>query len=152
MEHMSSAHKIVERSTVLPAPKSRVFALLGELRTLQYIAAPYIYFAPVDAANGLRWRAGETFVFRTKLFGIIPFGQHTIRVVAFDPNRIYTNEGNRHVPVWNHEIILRELDGGRTSYTDRVELFAGWKTPFVYAWATLFYAHRQRKWRKLLAK
>lgn len=55
-----------------------------------------------------------------------------------------------HVPVWNHQIILREIERDRTEYIDEVELYAGWKTPFVYLWAKYFYAHRQKKWLKLL--
>ncbi|MBE7004664.1 MAG: hypothetical protein E7425_10385 [Ruminococcaceae bacterium] len=31
-------------------------------------------------------------------------------------------------------------------YTDRVEIRAGWITPFIWLWANAFYAHRQRKW------
>lgn len=38
-----------------------------------------------------------------------------------------------------------------TQYTDEVEINAGWKTIFVYMWANAFYAHRQRKWKRLLS-
>ena len=63
---------------------------------------------------------------------------------------ISSREENEHVPVWNHEIMLMKLDGSRTEYTDRVEIKAGWKTIFIWLWAKAFYAHRQRKWVKLL--
>ena len=33
---------------------------------------------------------------------------------------------------------------------DRVEIHAGWKTFFVWLWAEAFYAHRQKKWIRLL--
>ena len=36
--------------------------------------------------------------------------------------------------------------------TDRVEIHAGWKTVFVWLWANAFYAHRQRKWIRLLKR
>lgn len=55
-------------------------------------------------------------------------------------------------PVWNHDITLIPLDGSHTEYTDRVEIRAGWKTPFIWLWAEAFYAHRQRKWIKMLEK
>ncbi len=55
-----------------------------------------------------------------------------------------------YVPVWNHEIILNKIDETKTEYTDIVEIYAGWKTDFVYIWAKLFYAHRQKKWIKIL--
>ena len=59
-------------------------------------------------------------------------------------------EGNEHVPVWNHDIQLIEKDETHTQYTDRVEIHAGWKTVFIWLWANAFYAHRQRKWIRLL--
>jgi hypothetical protein len=31
------------------------------------------------------------------------------------------------------------LDGSHTKYTDRVEIRAGWKTPFIWLWANAFY-------------
>ena len=63
---------------------------------------------------------------------------------------IYTYESNKHVPVWNHEIILEKIDENTTKYADVVEIDAGWKTVFVCMWAKCFYGHRQRKWKRLL--
>lgn len=54
------------------------------------------------------------------------------------------------MPTWNHRITLDEIDAAHTGCTDEVEIDAGWKTPFVYLWAKAFYAHRQKKWLKLL--
>jgi hypothetical protein len=42
------------------------------------------------------------------------------------------------------------VDANHTEYTDRVEIRAGWKTAFIWAWANAFYAHRQRRWVRLL--
>ena len=140
---------IVQKTSVFPAPRETVFQKLQQPETLQFIAWPYASFAP--AGEPLRtWSPGSSSSFRLRLFGIIPFGTHTIRIVRFDPDGVSSREGNEHVPVWNHEIRLRELDGGRTEYTDRVEIRAGWKTPFIRLWAGAFYRHRQRKWIRLL--
>ncbi len=147
---MRKGHRIAEETSVFPVAKSRVFKLLQQFETLQQVAAPYISFDPVDGNTNLQWREGETYRFKTKLVGILPFGEHVIRVVNFDHDSIYTNEHNTNVEVWNHEIVLTELDSEHTQYTDRVEIYAGWKTYFVYTWAKLFYAHRQRKWVKFL--
>ena len=65
---------------------------------------------------------------------------------------IYTHEGNEHVPVWNHRIVLNGLPDNRCIYTDIVEIDAGWKTLFVFLWAKCFYTHRQKRWIKLLKK
>ena len=65
--------------------------------------------------------------------------------------RISTEERNKLVPLWNHRIYLEAIDQKTTRYTDEVEIGAGWKTLFVALWAKMFYAHRQRKWQKLLS-
>ena len=125
---------------------------LQRLTTLQYIAMPFASFLPIEKASDFIWEENKTFQFYFKLFCLIPFGIHTIQVTKFQKNtyEIYTNETNTNVPVWNHKIILKKIDNDRTEYTDEVEIYAGWKTPFVCLWANLFYTHRQRKWLKLL--
>ena len=140
---------IVQRTSVFPAGQDAVFQKLKQLGTLQTIAAPYASFEPLG--DGVcTWEVGSTSTYRFRLFGCIPFGTHTIHIVRFDPDGISSREGNEHVPVWNHDIKLRPLDESHTEYTDRVEIHAGWKTPFVWLWAEAFYAHRQRKWVGLL--
>ncbi len=103
----------------------------------------------MDSAAAV-WTVGGTSSYRLRLFGIIPFGTHTIHIVRFDPEEISSREGNKHVPVWNHDIRLVSMDENHTGYTDRVEIQAGWKTVFVWVWAKAFYAHRQRRWIRLL--
>ncbi len=145
--------KIVTKTSVFSSGRDTVFEKLQEIQTLQYIAYPYAVFEPVSVGRGLKWHSGEVFEFKFRLFGFIPFGIHRINIVAFDINEgIYTEEGNKHVPVWNHRIILEDSDDGSVRYTDEVEIGAGWKTPFVWLWASMFYAHRQKKWKKLLKK
>lgn len=140
---------ILQKTSVFPAPREVVFEALQKLETLQRIARPYATFEPIGPAAAL-WRVGSTSRYRFRLFGAIPFGTHTIHILRFDPDGISSREGNEHVPVWNHDITLIPLDEEHTQYTDRVEIRAGWKTGFVWLWAKAFYAHRQRKWIRLL--
>jgi len=143
--------KTVRKTSVFPAPKERVFHLLQRLDTLQYIAKPYATFTPVHPDQPISWMPGATAAFRFRLFGILPMGLHTIRIERFDMETgVQSREGNRFVPLWDHEIILNAIDASHTEYTDRVNIDAGWRTPFVYAWACCFYAHRQKKWVRLL--
>ena len=140
---------IVQKTSVFPAGRDAVFQKLQKLETLQYIAWPFATFEPVGNAV-LTWTVGSTFSYRFRLFGVIPFGTHTIHIVRFDPESIRSREANEHVPVWNHDIIMEPVDANHTEYTDRVEIRAGWKTAFIWVWANAFYAHRQRKWIRLL--
>ena len=146
--------KTVVKTSIFPAGKSEIFRRLQSLKTLQYIAAPYATFTPVKKTDkNMIWEPGKTFAFQFKLFGVIPFGIHTIKVIDFSEQRgIYTHEGNPSVPIWNHRISLKQMTKSSTRYTDEVEINGGWKTGFVYLWAKAFYAHRQRKWKKLLKK
>ena len=140
---------IVQKTSVLPAGRDAVFQKLQKLETLQYIAWPFATFEPVDNAVPT-WTVGGTFSYRFRLFGVIPFGTHTIHILRFDPESIRSREANEHVPVWNHDIIMEPVGANRTEYTDRVEIRAGWKTAFIWVWANAFYAHRQRRWVRLL--
>ena len=140
----------VKKISVFPANKSNAFALLQRFDTLAYIAKPYATFKSNYGQTELVWEVGRSFSFDFKMFGFIALGVHAINVRKFNPDNIYTNEGNPFCPVWNHRIILKETADGKTEYTDEVKICAGWKTPFVYLWAKAFYSHRQKKWIKLL--
>ena len=140
---------IVRKSSVFPASRDVVFEKLQKLETLHTIAKPYATFGPVGTAEPV-WTVGHTSAYRFHLFGVIPFGTHTIHIVRFDPDGVSSREGNEQVPVWNHDITMIPLDDNHIKYTDRVEIQAGWKTPFIWLWANAFYAHRQRKWIYLL--
>ena len=140
---------IVQKTTIFPASRDVVFQQLQRLETLQTIAKPYATFEPLGNAMTV-WTVGSKSSYRLRLFGFIPFGTHTIRIVRFDPDGVSSREGNRHVPVWNHDILLVPIDENHTEYTDRVEIRAGWKTIFIWLWAKAFYTHRQMKWIRLL--
>lgn len=144
--------RTVTKTSVFPASKEVIFHLLKELKTLQYVAAPFASFSPLNGSEDMVWQEKIDLAFRLRLFGFLPLGIHTIHVIEFDQAscEIYTNETNRHVPVWNHRITLQPAGAGKTQYTDEVEIYAGWKTPLIYLWAKCFYAHRQKKWASLL--
>ena len=146
-----SGSKTIIVSSRFPATLDEIWEKLQNISTLQYITAPFASFKPLTDQPFI-WSEGNTFKFRLKV-GILPIGIHTINVVAFDKETltIYTNESNKHVPVWNHRIILDGQDS-TTVYTDEVEIYAGWKTPFIVLWSKVFYRHRQRRWLKLLRK
>ena len=141
---------IVNKTSVFPSSREKVFSLLQRFDTLSFIAKPYATFESIDGSNKLIWEPGKSFSFKFRMYGFIPLGIHKINVCEFGKDGIYTREGNPFCPTWNHRIILKELDNNQTEYTDEVEIDAGWKTFAVYLWAKSFYAHRQRKWLKLL--
>lgn len=73
----------VRKTSIFPASEKEVFKRLQRLKTLQYIAYPMATFTPVNGNNRLVWKEGTTSSYKFRLFGIIPFGVHTIKVIHF---------------------------------------------------------------------
>lgn len=142
--------KVVYVKNTFPSDIDSVFKLLTDVKTLQYIASPYASFKIIGEDKELVWSEGRTFSFLFKMFCFIPYGTHTIKVINFNKDEIYTNESNTHVPIWNHRIKLIDNGNGTTDYSDEVEIGADWKIFIVWLWANCFYRHRQRKWLKLI--
>jgi hypothetical protein len=138
---------IIKVTSIFPANRKVIFAKLQEIETLRYICAPLAQFTSLEKSQ--KWQTGATFRFKLTACGL-GFGVHTIKVKKFEIDRILTNEHNKNVPVWNHIILLEKHGENHTKYSDIVEVRAGWKTPFIWIWANVFYRHRQRKWRELL--
>lgn len=146
--------KTITITSVFPAAINQIWPLLTKVETLQFIAAPYASFVPLEKGGELAWREGETARYNLRIFGFFPMGTHTIAVKTFDEetHKVFTEEHNRMVPVWNHAISLVALSEESAEYTDNVDIDAGWITPFVVLWSKLFYRHRQKKWLRLLKK
>ena len=104
---------VVQKTSVFPADRDSVFQKLQQLETLQIIAKPYAAFEPIGETVST-WEVGSTSAYRFRLFNVIPFGTHTIHIVRFDPDGASSREGNEHVPVWNHDILLIEKDETHT--------------------------------------
>ncbi len=143
------------RCTVLDCPPADAIGQVRSPRLLAYIAAPWLRFEPVDPpALPDEWKPGEYLV-RMKLLGAVPLGTQWIRIRAVEQRgeRLLVHDvGNSdRIPVWDHSIEISPTGDGRTRYCDRVSIEAGWRTPFVGWVARRFFAHRQRRWRRLVA-
>ena len=98
--------RTVRKTSVFPAPREKVYEKLQQLQTLQYIASPYATFTPVNPDDPMVWQVGASSSYRFKMWGIIPFGIHTINIERFDIDEVRSREGNKFVPTWNHKICL----------------------------------------------
>ena len=145
--------KTIKVSTVFPATAAEVWEKMQQPETLCYIAAPFVVFEPLGEGLGI-WREGRAADFRLKIFGLISFGGHRIRIAQADRDTftVQTHESGTHLRAWNHRIALQPLGESRTRYTDEIEVDAGWKTAAVYGFGVLFFRHRQRRWLRLLAR
>lgn len=146
--------KIIEISTHLDVDPDRVWIEVNKPCLLLFVARPLVRFEPIDP-QGLpdRWQEKE-YVFQMWLYGIIPLGRQTISISrpTKTPNlrELRDNGYSALIKRWDH-VIAVEADGSGTRYTDRIEIDAGFFTLAVTAFARRFYAHRQRRWHKLVS-
>lgn len=143
---------IVYRETLIDAPARQCIAAVMTPALLQHVASPWLSFEPVANSEWpARWEPGP-FPVHMKLFGWLPMGVQIIDIslpsAPAGSFRLRDNGRSALIERWDHLISI-EAVGRRTRYIDRVDIRAGWRTPFVWLFARGFYAHRQRRWRRL---
>jgi hypothetical protein len=142
-------------STQLDCTERELWQLISKPQSLQFVASPVLDFTPLEpsALDG-EWQVGRVYRLKLYLLKRIPLGQHSIELMKIDRehNSIASRERGQLARVWNHNISFREITPGLLSYTDQIEIRAGWLTPFIWMFAQLFYRHRQRRWKVLLQK
>ncbi|WP_234031888.1 DUF3703 domain-containing protein [Porphyrobacter sp. SLTP] len=145
----------VSRSTHIALKPETVWAEVQKAGLLQHIAWPLVRFIPVDDAAFESFRPGGRCEVKLRLFGIIPFGTQWIVTSMHDadgtdwPKRLRDNGHSALISRWDHWITVMPEPNGGTHYSDEVEVSAGALTPFIWAFAQIFYWHRQRRWRGL---
>jgi hypothetical protein len=116
---------------------------------LMFVAKGMMKFKSVDGDFPQQWVVGHTYGFKTRAFGIIPFGGiHYLFVEKIDDSNymLSTKEWDTGAKVWNHHITLRELGDGKIYYEDSITIYGGIMTEFITSFAKEFYKHRQKRW------
>ncbi len=143
----------VRVATQLNCTENALWEKICKLESLQFIAAPILTFIPIspDALNS-EWQVGRDYRFKLYLLKYIPLGLHAIELVTMDKNQhlIVSHESGQLASVWNHTISFNEITPNLVSYSDAVEIKAGWLSPVVYVFAHVFYRYRQRRLKILL--
>jgi hypothetical protein len=144
---------IVDVSTFLPSTPKEIEQHLKTSSLLIYVAAPLVKFIPCgDTQLPELWENGTYWVV-LRLFGFIPLGKQAVVISYPDNPKGFSIRDNGHsmlINRWDHRMTL-EPSGVGTLYRDHVIIEAGVFTIFIWAFAQLFYRHRQRRWRKLVA-
>lgn len=144
---------IARISTRLACSERDLWQKIIEPKSLQFVASPLVSFEPLQqGALAGEWQVGIPYPLKLYFLKFIPLGRHTIQLVRIDKetNTIVSQESGRLTRVWNHTISFREITLNVVSYTDEIEIQAGWLTPAIWLFAQLFYRHRQRRWKVLL--
>ena len=137
--------------SVFECPPEKVWGKLQTIALLREVTWPVMSFRPLTPGGEPEcWTQGSDFQCRLYLFGIIPLGKHTISFERIDPaaREIQSREHSAMVRRWDHLIRVRPTPEGHTLYSDEVEIEAGLLTPLIFAFAQIFYRHRQRRWRQ----
>jgi hypothetical protein len=122
---------------------------------LKFVAKGMIKFKFVDGDFPSQWEVGQTYGFKTLVFGIIPFGGiHYLFVDKIDDVNymLSTKEWDNGAKVWNHDITMRELSDGKIYYEDSITIYGGILTGFITSFAKNFYKHRQKRWQIVASK
>jgi len=141
-------------STVFACTEKQLWDKIVEPKSLQFVAAPVLRFEPLVAGElDGEWIVGKTYVVHLSAFGFLPLGRHRIKIVTIDKatNTIESQESGSLARVWNHTIHFQPSGAEQLRYTDQIEIKAGALTVLIWAFAHLFYRHRQRRWKALLA-
>lgn len=146
-------------TTVLDCPIERVWTEVHKPSLLRHIAWPLLRFVPRGPEPWpARWTEGR---FRVGMwaFGVLPIGGQWVGIeypqgeALKDGKGVLRDNGSGDlIRAWDHWIFLEKIDDSRTRYTDRLDVSAGPLTPFVWLFARIFYAYRQRRWRRLIAR
>lgn len=139
------------RSTELRIDADSAWALVKRADTFLFVTRPLL---GVQGDLPETLDEGESIDLRLKLLSAIPTNRHTIRIVAIDDSTrtARTNEHGGVLKTWNHTIHVEPLTETTCRYTDSIDIDAGALTPIALTIADAFFAHRQRRWHKLVAR
>lgn len=143
-------------TTRLDAPVQRVREELITTRLLAYVAAPLMRFKAIAPPRLPDIWGEDRYLVGLRFLGLLPLGRQWIVTSTEASNdgvfRLRDNGHGTLVKQWDHLITVEPLDDDHCRYTDQVSIEAGLLTPLAYLYARAFYAHRQRRWRKLIAE
>mgnify|MGYP000278014161 FL=1 len=102
----------------------------------------------------IKWIIGKSYDFNLYFHCALPMGKHTIMIESMNEQtyEIQSREYNTLVPIWNHLIKIQSSKDEKVNYTDEIDLYAGCLTNLVAWWTSLFYKHRQKRWKVILGK
>jgi ligand-binding SRPBCC domain-containing protein len=142
-------------STIFECTAEHLWDEISRPASLRFVAAPLLRFVPLVAGElDGEWMIGKTYALRLYLLGFLPAGERHITLTRIDreANLIESKESGKLSRFWNHTIRFYPLENGRLHYTDEIEFQAGLLTGVIWAFAHLFYPHRQRRWQGLLRR
>jgi hypothetical protein len=138
--------------SVLPCTPEQAWDEVQKSALLLEVMFPLARLVPVDpVAFPERWQQGSPVRCKTYLFGFIPLGTRVLLFEGIDPEarEIQTREHDPLIRKWDHLIRVRPAAEGHCLYSDEIEIDAGVLTFLVWLFASWFYRHRHKRWRRV---
>lgn len=146
---------LVNISTKLNCTPEQAWKEVQTSRLLHYVTSPLLTFKPIVPAKLPELWTEGTYQVGLWIFGLIPFGKHSIVITVEDADprgQIYQIRDNGYgdlISTWDHRITIQAGEDGKTLYSDSAEIKAGVLTFLIWLYEQLFYRYRQSRWRKL---
>jgi hypothetical protein len=113
-----------------------------------------LFSVPMLAGRTEPFDAGESGTAWLFVLHVLPAYRHTINVLSVDrdSHTIRTHEHGGMLRTWNHTLHAEAIDGGRTRYSDTIEIDAGRLTPVIAWGGRWIFRYRQRRWHRLVRR
>ncbi|MEM6538958.1 MAG: hypothetical protein AAF668_14660 [Pseudomonadota bacterium] len=145
---------IIREKTILDTTPDRLFEEVSKSAALLHVSKGMMSFTPIDPPHFPELWEERKYLVSMKFAGALPIGTQIIGIEIPPPSDgryfVRDNGYSDTIKKWDHMITIEPTGDGRSAYEDRLDIDAGWRTPFVAAFAKAFYAHRQRNWKKLV--
>lgn len=141
--------RVLSVSSIIPINLDTAWNNIQSPALLQFVAKGMIKFKSVDNPFPEKWKQGETYKAKMRVYGFFPFGgTHYLTIDTIDSKNFYisTKEWDSGAKVWNHEVFMKDLGDGTILYEDRIVIYGGFMTGFITWFAKRFYKHRQGRW------
>jgi len=147
---MISPMQTITVSTILDAPADVVWPAATTPHAFVHVAKGMLRLPAAEHLDR-PWRVDDEIRGWTFLFGVVPFSIHRLSIESIDHHSrtIVSDEGGGMIRSWRHELTTTPVGENQCQYVDRIDIDAGPMTPFVAAFAAVFYRYRQRRWRSL---
>lgn len=138
--------------SLLPCSYERARTEVEKPRLLSMLSAPVLAYGPLDPPTWPAVWGERSYRVALTLAGRLGIGEHTLvmDVVEDGPDafEIVDHGFSDLISMWEHRLRIERFNG-MTRYSDSVRIRAGVLTPLVWLFAWGFYAHRQKRLRRL---
>lgn len=142
----------IRHASLLPCSYERARAEVEKPSLLSGLSAPVLAYEPLDPTTWPAVWEERSYRVGLTLAGQLGIGEHTLvmDVVEDGPDafEIIDHGFSDLISMWEHRLRIERFHQ-MTRYSDTVRIRAGVLTPVVWLFAWGFYAHRQKRLRRL---